>query len=140
LLGTIFTQTNSIFDFVWGSFDGTTNAPVVYPSTASIANMEAQLFFQITSALLPDASVSANGPGNPYSYQLTSLGGSYSVNQPVQWALAPNSPGLPPGLTLSSSGLISGSPTATGTYDFTVQVTDGNGAVVQKDLFINVDN
>jgi hypothetical protein len=34
---------------------------------------------------------------------------------------------LPPGLTLSASGLLSGTPTAVGTYDFSVQATDANG-------------
>jgi hypothetical protein len=33
--------------------------------------------------------------------------------------------GLPPGLSISSSGLITGTPTATGTYQVTVQGTDG---------------
>lgn len=34
---------------------------------------------------------------------------------------------LPPGLTLSASGTISGTPTATGTYNFTVSVSDASG-------------
>jgi hypothetical protein len=38
---------------------------------------------------------------------------------------------LPPGLLISSSGLLSGTPTATGTYDFSIEVTDSNGLSVQ---------
>ena len=34
---------------------------------------------------------------------------------------------LPPGLTLSASGAISGTPTATGTFNFTVTVSDNSG-------------
>jgi hypothetical protein len=39
---------------------------------------------------------------------------------------------LPPGLTLSSSGVISGTPTATGTYTGTVTATNGVGAAMQN--------
>lgn len=35
---------------------------------------------------------------------------------------------LPPGLTLTSGGLLSGTPTNSGTYNFTVQVTDANNS------------
>ena len=34
-------------------------------------------------------------------------------------------PGLPPGITLSTSEVLSGTPTAFGVYDFTVKVCDG---------------
>jgi len=34
---------------------------------------------------------------------------------------------LPPGITLSSTGQICGTPTAAGSYTFTIQATDGNG-------------
>jgi hypothetical protein len=39
--------------------------------------------------------------------------------------LEPDRRAFPPGLTLSSAGLISGTPTAVGTYPFTVQATSG---------------
>ncbi|WP_345293493.1 autotransporter domain-containing protein [Luteimonas vadosa] len=51
---------------------------------------------------------STNGGTGPYTFGVTA--GS-----------------LPAGLTLSSSGLISGTPTATGTFNFTVQATSSNG-------------
>ena len=44
---------------------------------------------------------------------------------PYTWSLVGGS--LPPGVTLFGNGQMYGTPTATGTYDFTVQVTDGNG-------------
>jgi hypothetical protein len=34
---------------------------------------------------------------------------------------------LPPGLSLSSSGTISGTPTQSGTFNYTIQITDGQG-------------
>ncbi|MEU2284474.1 M4 family metallopeptidase [Streptomyces sp. NPDC013178] len=42
--------------------------------------------------------------------------------------------GLPDGLTISGTGLISGVPTSTGTSDVTVTVTDGTGASVKVDF------
>jgi hypothetical protein len=129
-----FSQATASFIFQWGSFDGTTNAPIVYPDTNSIAQMEAQLFYQITTALLPTASVSANGPGNAYTYTLQA---SANLVPSLTWTLVSGQ--LPPGLTLTPDGTISGSPTAVGTYDFTVQVMDSRGKVTQKSLFIVVN-
>jgi hypothetical protein len=126
---------NSTLVYIWGSFDGTTNAPIVYPSTVSLSNLESQVFFLITNTLLPVASITTNNAGNPYSVQLQATGAS----PPYTWSLATNSPALPPGLGLSASGLISGVPTATGTYDFTAQATDTGLRVTQKAFFIQVD-
>jgi hypothetical protein len=57
---------------------------------------------------------------------------------PYTWSLVSGSAGLPNGLTLSASGVISGVPTAQGTYDFTVQVTDYGQSMVQKPLVLTV--
>jgi hypothetical protein len=46
---------------------------------------------------------------------------------------------LPDGLTLSSSGTISGTPVIAGSYTFTVQVTDGN-SVDTKEYTMNVNS
>ncbi|HTQ50481.1 MAG TPA: putative Ig domain-containing protein, partial [Candidatus Acidoferrales bacterium] len=44
---------------------------------------------------------------------------------PYNWALTSGSAGLPPGLSLSSNGVISGTPTQSGTFDnIVVQMTD----------------
>jgi putative Ig domain-containing protein len=63
---------------------------------------------------LPVGNVSSQ-----YNQQLLSSGGI----SPVSWSLASGN-SLPPGLTLSSSGVISGTPTASGTFAFTVQASD----------------
>ncbi|MGA9768516.1 MAG: putative Ig domain-containing protein [Blastocatellia bacterium] len=78
--------------------------------------------------ILPDVDplrVLSNGELTPgltgitYSTQLFFLGG----RPPVQWSLA--SGALPPGLTLNQfSGIVSGRPTAAGTFTFTARVTD----------------
>lgn len=69
---------------------------------------------EITTTTLPSTPVSV-----PYSTSLLAVAGT----NPYSWALLP-SQSLPAGLNLSSSGVISGTPTVTGTTTFTVQVTD----------------
>ena len=59
--------------------------------------------------------------GRSYSYTLTANGGRGSYT----WSLASGS--LPTGLNLSSGGVISGTPSATGVATFTAKVTDSHG-------------
>jgi hypothetical protein len=61
----------------------------------------------------PDAFVNV-----PYSTQLTAQGGA----GPITWS--PSS-GMPPGLSISSTGVVSGMPTTSGAYNPTVCITDG---------------
>src|ERR1035437_1011178 len=65
-------------------------------------------------------------------FQLTGSGGS----PPYTWDIVANA--LPPGLGLSSSGLISGRPTSAATFDFTVRMTDTGARPVQRDLAITI--
>jgi hypothetical protein len=64
------------------------------------------------------SSLTSGSIGVPYSATLTATGGV----PPYTWSITSGS--LPAGLTLSSSGLISGTPTATETQTFTVQAAD----------------
>lgn len=64
---------------------------------------------------LPAAQV-----GSPYSQQLQASGG----REPYTWSVDVNST-LPSGLSLSSTGLLSGTPAAAGPTDFVVDVSDG---------------
>jgi hypothetical protein len=88
-------------------------------SSRSIAPTRAgqPAFFQLVpvAVVLPAGSI-----GVAYSETITAQGGT----APYSYALSTGS--LPPGLALSSSGVISGTPTAAGTYSFSVGVTDAN--------------
>jgi hypothetical protein len=60
--------------------------------------------------------------GTAYSVTLNASGGAGALN----WSMA-NGTTLPAGLSLSSSGVVSGMPTTPGTTTFTVMVTDSSG-------------
>ncbi|MGB4784645.1 MAG: putative Ig domain-containing protein [Candidatus Acidiferrum sp.] len=89
---------------------------VIQKMTYSITISAAGVSITTTSPL-PGATLSS-----AYNTQLTATGGVL----PYTWSLATGS-ALPAGLTLNSaspSATISGTPTATGTFQFTVKVTD----------------
>ncbi|MGH7951281.1 MAG: putative Ig domain-containing protein [Limisphaerales bacterium] len=71
----------------------------------------------ITNVSLPDGNV-----GVAYSAQLGATGGQ----PPYNWQIAAGSANPPPGLSLNSSGLISGTPTTNKVSSFKVQVTDSS--------------
>jgi hypothetical protein len=69
----------------------------------------------IKTKTLPGASESST-----YSANLVAEYGTV----PYSWSVTAGS--LPPGLTLGSDGSITGQPTQSGTFDFTVQVSDSS--------------
>src|SRR5438132_2238785 len=82
---------------------------------------------QITSSQLPGGTV-----GSAYSATLSASGGS----TPYTWS--PISGALPNGLALNSAGSISGTPTAGGSFPFTVQAQDAAARSVSASLTIDV--
>ena len=77
----------------------------------------------ISPAALPTAVINV-----PYSATLTSAGGV----GPFTWALASGT--LPPGLSISAAGVISGTPTVLGTTTFKVSVTDSQTPTAAVDI------
>jgi hypothetical protein len=101
-----------------------------YASQALSITVNAQPL-TITTASLPAATVTA-----AYSQTLAATGGV----TPYTWSIDTGS--LPAGLSLAAStGVISGTPTASGTSNFTVKVTDSQGtpATATKALSIVVN-
>ena len=84
---------------------------------------------QITTSQLPSGILSKS-----YGATLSASGGT----TPYAWSLASGS--LPAGLTLSSAGTISGTPTSAGSFPFTVQVTDTASHSASANLSVNVGN
>ncbi|MBI5003692.1 putative Ig domain-containing protein [Candidatus Kaiserbacteria bacterium] len=83
---------------------------------------------EIITASIPDATITGN-----YSQTLEVAGGT----TPLTWSLPAGS--LPSGLTLSSSGILSGVPGETGSFNFTVQATDANSAFATQTLSLMVN-
>jgi hypothetical protein len=81
----------------------------------SIVVAAAPVSLSITTGSLPGVTVS-----DAYSATFAATGGT----TPYAWAVASGS--LPTGLSLSSAGVISGTPSTTGTSTFTVRVTDSS--------------
>lgn len=94
-----------------------TATSVADPTIASSAVVMVAPAPSITAATLTDATPNAN-----YSTTLQATGGVGTYT----WSLA--SGGLPTGLSLSSSGTISGVATVSGAFTFTVQVADSSAA------------
>jgi hypothetical protein len=74
-----------------------------------------------TPSALPDGYV-----GQVYSQTMTSLRTSGATT----WSVTNGS--LPPGLSLNSAGLLGGTPTTTGTYNFTVRLTDASALIAEQ--------
>ena len=93
-----------------------------------------------TQALTVNALVSisvANLPnwtlGRIYSQTLAATGGVGSYT----WSVPTGS--LPAGLTLSSAGILSGTPLTIGNYSFTVTVTDSNSVTANKTYTVGIN-
>jgi len=82
---------------------------------------------------LATSSLPAGTQGTAYSQTLTTGGGT----SPYSWALVSGS-SLPTGLTLSTTGVISGTPTGSGTTSFTVKVTDSSSPLQTAQATLSV--
>jgi len=111
---------------------GTFNWDFVVPPETTVADVQFTLTgsgsinagLQTTSTQLPDATV-----GVPYSMTL-GQGSGFQLTAGAS---------LPPGLTLSSSGLLSGTPTQAGQYIFSVDFTEAAGGGVRLNVALNVN-
>jgi hypothetical protein len=83
--------------------------------------------FAITSGVLPQGTL-----GQSYQFTLTAAGG----RAPLSWSIT--SGALPGGLTLSSTGVLSGTPDAAGTSTVTVTVRDADGQMDSRELSLSV--
>ncbi len=72
--------------------------------------------------------------GTPYGAQTFAVG----AFQPFTYKVVSGS--LPPGLSFSANGVLSGTPSTFGSYGFTVLVTDANGTTDSQSYYIAVDD
>ncbi|MSN27333.1 MAG: DUF1566 domain-containing protein [Geobacter sp.] len=98
------------------------------PVTTQSVALAAATALSITTATLPSGTI-----GTVYSQTLAATGGT----TPYTWTKTTGS--LPTGLTLSTAGVISGTPTTAATSSFTVQVKDKSAKTATKSLSITVN-
>jgi hypothetical protein len=111
---------------------GTSNFTVQVVDVDSDTDTQALSIFvdsipNITTTTLPGGT-----QGSAYSQTLAVTGG----NPPLTWSLASGT--LPTGLSLNSGGVISGTPTGSGTSNFTVQVSDNDNDIDTQVLSLTV--
>ncbi len=104
---------------VAGTFNFTITVSDTYYSTsrAFTLTIESSVINQATAPKIITTNLSSGRVGVEYSIGITATG-----TTPITFSL--DSGSLPGGLTLSSSGIISGRATATGTFTFTIQAAN----------------
>ena len=123
-----------------GVLSGTPTTAGVYPFTISATDtvgaadsksysVTINPVLSFTTSSLPNWTVNLAG----YSQTIVTAGGTGTKT------IALASGTLPTGLTLSTVGLLSGTPTAVGTFNATLSVTDASGATLTKPYSITIN-
>jgi len=117
---------NGIYNFQWQPWQ---------PGVNFFGQMSANVQITVTDGSSPTITAAASldaFQGVAFSYQIPVRGGV----PPYSWSMTGGA--LPAGLTFSSSGMITGTPTAEATASIQVQVTDATGNTAQKTIAVNV--
>jgi hypothetical protein len=106
------------------------DSEAVPAATTATFSLTVESKLVVTTISLPPATIDVN-----YTATLGAAGGT----APYAWLLQEGN--LPPGMSFGQTGVISGTPSATGTWMFTVQVTDSESnaqtAVAQLQIAVN---
>ena len=125
-----------------GAITGTPATPGYYTFTAKVVDAAGKSDTSTCTVVVVNSPV--NLDCGPCSAGKAYVGTAYTATMAVTGAKAPYtfsiiSGSLPPGLSLNTStGVISGTPTASGTYSFTAKVVDANGNSDTDDCIIVV--
>jgi hypothetical protein len=118
-------QSNTAYAYRVRAFNSTGTSS--YTAEASVITPAVTPVLSVGTTELSEATVNV-----PYSRTLVANGG----RPDYVWVVESGS--LPPGLSLSQSGTISGTPTSAGTNNFAVRVTDSGGGSATKNLTLVV--
>jgi len=116
-----------------GAFTGTPTAAGTFNFTVKATDANGcmgtrnySLTIGCVTVTVNPASIPNGFVGTAYNQMFTASGGT----GPYTFARVTGT--LPPGLTLASSGALTGTPTTAGTFNFTVQATDANGCFGER--------
>ncbi|MGD0065515.1 MAG: putative Ig domain-containing protein [Streptosporangiaceae bacterium] len=121
-----------------GNLTGTPTATGTATFTVKVTDVNSQSATQVLSITVSaGVSTTFSAPpgaivGAAYTDTLTATGGT----TPYTWSV--NAGTLPAGLTLSSAGVLSGTPTTAGSYPFSVNVVDKNGGIATASITLVV--
>jgi uncharacterized protein (TIGR03437 family) len=122
-----------------GRMTGTPTSGGVYPVIVRVTDIvgnsyESALTFRVdaTSLTISTNSLSVASTNVPYSQSFAAIGGT----APYSFSLLSGS--LPTGITLSPAGLLSGTPTSAGTFNFLIRATDAANATTQANFSLIV--
>jgi hypothetical protein len=121
-----------------GNLSGTPTATGTSAFTVQVTDANGQSATE-TASITVSAGVSTTfgapagaATGTPYTVTLTATGGT----TPYTWSV--NAGTLPPGIGLSSAGVLAGTPTTAGTYTFSVNVIDQNNGIATASITLVV--
>jgi hypothetical protein len=121
-----------------GVLTGTPTATGTFAFTVQVTDANGQSATQNLSVAVAQGVTATFAPppsatlATPYSFTLTATGGT----TPYTWSV--NAGSLPPGITLSSGGVLSGTPTLPGSFPFTVNVIDANNGIATTPITLTV--
>ena len=130
---TALSEAAAVTNFVWGWYDASTNAPIVFPSSATLADLENQILIQVSPATLPvgirnvaySSTLTVTGGQPPYTYGWTAGPAGFG--------------GLSLVATSGTTATISGTPAAAGVFDVVVRFTDSTGRIVDRPYSITIN-
>jgi hypothetical protein len=118
------------------TYDSHKNALIVF-GTSTATESYAEIWVGQFSSGSVAPSITSTSPlpqgtvGTPYSYSFGAMG-----TAPISWTQTVGT--LPSGLSLSSGGVLSGTPTATGAYTFAVQVSNSAGTAGPQSFSLTI--
>jgi hypothetical protein len=121
-----------------GNLTGTPTATGTFSFTVKVTDANSQTATQATSITIAAgvsttfAAPPAGQVAIPYTDTLTATGGT----TPYAWSV--NAGSLPPGLILTSAGVLAGTPTTAGSFSFTVNVIDANNGIATTSITLTI--
>jgi uncharacterized protein (TIGR03437 family) len=94
------------------------NGPLTFTRALTLTVSQPVKTIHVASGILPSATI-----GQPYSFAITTIDGTPPLTVTI------TSGTLTPGITLSPSGLLSGTPTAAGQSSFGINIVDSAGGI-----------